>query len=162
MDILIVVIGLLLIVVGILGSFLPILPGPPLAYFALPILYFHSNVLTHPTGKLLSIYALVVIIITVADYYLPVWGTKKFGGTNAGKRGSVAGLILSIIFPVAGPFTILIGPFVGAIAGELIAGQNTETAWKSGVGSFLGFMAGTLLKLAIVIMIGWKFVTLIW
>ena len=104
----------------------------------------------------------IVIAVTVLDYFLPIWGTKKFGGTDAGKRGSIIGLILAFIFPILGPLTILVGPFAGAIVGELISGQDNQTAFKSGIGSFLGFVGGVVLKLGVVVYVGVKFIGLVW
>lgn len=147
--------------VGIAGCIVPGLPGPPVAWFALPLLRLHSNTDIHPNNNVLLIYGTAVLLITVLDYYLPIWGTKKFGGTKAGKRGSIIGLILGLFVPVFGPLTIIIGPFAGAVVGELLSGQSEHTAWKSGVGAFVGFMAGTMVKLAVCALILVKCILLI-
>lgn len=162
MNIILISIAILLLIVGIIGCILPAIPGPPIAYSALLLLLMHSNEFVHPSGKLLWSYGIAVLIITALDYVLPVWGTKRFGGSKAGERGSLVGLVVSFIFPIAGPFTILIGPFVGAVVGELIVGKDKKTALNSGIGSFLGFLAGTVLKLGMVALIIWKFVALLW
>lgn len=104
----------------------------------------------------LAVMAFVAVVITVLDYVVPIWGTKKFGGTKAGVRGSTIGLIVSMfVLPVLGitigPFGllgVLAGPFVGAYLGEMLGGTSTEAALKSAFGSFVGFLAGTLMKLA--------------
>jgi len=162
MDILLISIAVLLLIIGIVGCILPAVPGPPIAYSAVLILLMHSNELVHPSSKLLWSYGIAVLIITVLDYILPVWGTKKFGGSKAGERGSMVGLILSFFIPIAGPFTILIGPFIGAVVGELLTGKDKKTVLNSGIGSFLGFLAGTVLKLGMVALIVLKFITLLW
>ncbi|MCB0735669.1 MAG: DUF456 domain-containing protein [Flavobacteriales bacterium] len=162
MDIVLIIVCIAILIVGLVGCIVPALPGPPVGYIALPLLYLHSSEAFHPDTQTLLIYGVVVILITVLDYYLPIWGTKKFGGTKAGKTGSIVGLILAFIFPIFGPFTILVGPFVGAIAGELMTGQDSNVALRSGIGSFLGFVAGTLLKLGVVVMITVQFVKLVW
>ena len=131
-------------------------------FLALLGLLFHSTEASVPETKLLLLSGFLVIAVTVIDYFLPIWGTKKFGGTDAGKRGSIVGLILAFIFPILGPLTILIGPFAGAVVGELISGQNNQTALKSGLGSFLGFVGGVILKLGVVVYVGIKFIGLVW
>ena len=110
----------------------------------------------------LVIYGIVCLLITVLDYFVPIWGTKKFGGTKAGVRGSTIGLIIGVIvLPllgiVLGPFGIIgiiAGPFVGAYIGEKMNGVDDTLAWRSAFGSFVGFVAGTLLKVVYSIVIG--------
>jgi uncharacterized protein YqgC (DUF456 family) len=145
MDIVLVVLGLLLCIAGILGCFLPILPGPPLNWIALLLLNFTTK--AQVGWKFLIIWAVVTILTIVLDSVIPVLGTKKLGGTNRGVWGSVIGLVVGLfIFP---PFGIIIGPFVGAVLGELSSGQDFNKAFKAGLGSFLGFLAGTVIKLAV-------------
>ena len=86
-----------------------------------------------------------MILITVLDYFIPIWGTKKFGGSKAGVIGSGIGLIVGLFF---GPLGIILGPFLGALAGELITNQTEiKKALRSATGSFIGFLFGTGLKL---------------
>ncbi len=162
MDIMLIILGVLILLIGFIGCIIPALPGPPIAYFSLVALHFHSAVAKHPTSSVLLWYAVAVIVVTILDYFLPIWGTKKFGGTNAGKRGSILGLFAGIFFPIFGPLTLIIGPFAGAVVGELISGQNQKTAVNSGIGSFLGFVGGALLKLGIVGVISYEFIRLVW
>ena len=86
-------------------------------------------------------------IVTVLDYIIPVWGTKKFGGTRAGVIGSTLGLIFGLIF--FPPIGIIIGPFAGAVIGEMIQKDDFNNALKSGIGSFIGFLLGTGMKLVV-------------
>lgn len=158
MDWIIIIIGSILLILGIIGCIIPALPGPPIAYISLPLLLAYSDLVEYPSTGFLFTSAFVVIAITVIDYFLPAWGTKKFGGSDAGKRGSMVGLVLSLFFPIFGPLTILIGPFVGAVAGEIISGKSTEVALRSGLGSFLGFVAGSVLKLMVVGWIAYRFI----
>ena len=120
MDILLIIMGSILIISGLLGCFLPILPGPPLSYFALILLQFTSK---KPfTTNELAVLAMATIIVTALDYFVPIWGTKKFGGSKYGVWGSTIGLIAGMfLFP---PFGIIIGPFIGALIGELVAGPD--------------------------------------
>ncbi|MCB9245512.1 MAG: DUF456 domain-containing protein [Flavobacteriales bacterium] len=161
MDVLILIGSVVLLLLGLAGCIVPGLPGPPIAWIALPLLRLHSNTEIHPENNTLLIYGFAVLLITVLDYYLPIWGTRRYGGTNAGKRGSIVGLILGLFVPVFGPLTIILGPFAGAVIGELIGGSDEHTAWRSGLGTFIGFMAGTLIKIAICFLIIAKFVGLL-
>jgi uncharacterized protein YqgC (DUF456 family) len=98
---------------------------------------------------------LIMAVILVLDWIVPVYGTKRFGGSKQGIRGSTIGLIIGVfVLPllgiVIGPFGLLgiiLGPFIGAYIGEKSAGKDSNTAFKSAIGSFIGFLAGTLMKL---------------
>jgi uncharacterized protein YqgC (DUF456 family) len=153
MDYVLIGFGIVLLITGILGCILPVIPGPPLNYAGLLLLHFTSK---HQFSvKFLIVWAVINVIVYALDYIIPVWGTKKFGGSKAGVWGSVIGLVLGLFcFP---PFGIIAGPFMGAIAGELLAGRNSETALKSGFGSFLGLLLGTLLKLIVAGLMTWYF-----
>jgi len=144
MDLFLIILGILLIVIGILGCFLPVLPGPPVVYAALLLLQFTSK---EPfSTSFLILWAVLTIAVTLLDYWVPVYGTKKLGGTKMGINGATAGLVVGLFF---GPWGMILGPFVGALAGELIGGQDFNKAMKSAFGSFIGFVAGTLMKLVV-------------
>lgn len=147
MDILLLIIGLLLILLGILGSFLPVLPGPPLSWFGLLMLYLTKAV--KDNWWVLGITLFIALLILVLDYIIPMIGTKRFGGTKAGVIGTTVGLLVAIFFPIFGIFGIIIWPFVGAFVGELINKSNSKNALKSAFGSFIGFLTGTFLKFAV-------------
>ena len=154
MDWLWITIGSILLIVGIVGCILPVLPGQVLSWGSLLIL----QLLSEPpfTAKFIVIWALITTGVTLMDYYVPIWGTKKLGGSKTGIWGATLGLLIGIFF--FPPFGLIIGPFIGAYVGELIAGKNSQVAFKSGLGSFLGFVAGTMMKLAISIIMGYYFV----
>jgi len=143
MDILLIITGFLLMILGVAGSLLPVLPGPPLSYLGLLLLHFTTKI--NFSSKFLISWGIITILVSILDYIIPVWGTKFFGGSKYGVWGSMVGLLAGVFFP---PFGIMIGPLIGAIAGEIIAG-NKENALKSGFGSFLGFIAGTIVKLTV-------------
>lgn len=147
MDIALVIIGFLLTLVGIIGSFIPVLPGPPLSWVGLLLLYLTKAV--PDDWWFLSITLVIALTATVLDYVIPAAGTKKFGGSKAGMWGSIIGLLIAIFFPVLGPFGIIIWPFVGALVGELSQNQDQKRAWKAAFGSFIGFLTGTFLKFLI-------------
>ncbi|MEO1050411.1 MAG: DUF456 domain-containing protein [Bacteroidota bacterium] len=141
-DILWIVVGLLFILAGIVGCVLPIIPGPPLSFVGLLILQLTEEAPFSTT--FLLIWAGVAIVVTVLDYVIPAYGTKKFGGSKRGVWGSMIGLVIGLFFA---PFGIIIGPLLGALVGELTSGAETKQAMKAAFGSFIGFLAGTLLKL---------------
>lgn len=153
MDYVLIGLGIILIVSGILGCVLPIIPGPPLSYIGLLLLHFTERY--QFSTRFLIIWAIITAVVYALDYIIPAWGTKKFGGSKRGVWGSIIGLVIGLFF--FPPFGIIVGPFVGAVVGELTAGKDSGAALKSGFGSFLGFLAGTLLKLITSGMMTWYF-----
>ncbi len=137
---------------GIIGAIIPGLPGTPLSFASLLLLLLVSN--SNYGAAFLVIMGVIALAITLLDYYVPIYGTKRLGGTRSGVRGSTIGLIIGVfILPLLGitigPLGILgivLGPFLGAYIGELYAGNRTN-ALRSALGSFIGFLAGTLMKL---------------
>ncbi|MDB4583252.1 DUF456 domain-containing protein [Draconibacterium sp.] len=152
-DVVLIVLGSIFIISGILGCVLPIIPGPPLSYVGLLLLHFTEKYSF--ASKFLIIWAAITIAVYVVDYFIPMWGTKKFGGSKRGIWGSIIGLLIGLFF--FPPIGIIIGPFLGAVIGELSAGKDSGTALKSGFGSFMGFLTGTLLKLITSGMMTWYF-----
>ncbi len=145
MDIALLIIGFFFILLGIVGSFLPILPGPPISWIGLLLLHLTDAV---PMDKVfLGITLIVAIAIFILDYTIPAIGTKKFGGSRYGMIGTTIGLIVGIIAPI--PLGILIGPFVGAFIGETLNKADSKTALKAAFGSFLGFLASTFMKFVV-------------
>lgn len=143
MDTILIITGVVLLIAGLAGAVLPVLPGPPLSFLALVVLHFTTR---QPfTTDFLVFWGIVAAVVTVLDYWVPVYGTKKFGGSKRGATGSAVGLVIGILF--MGPFGVLIGPFLGAYIGELTAGSDSRVALKAAIGSFLGFLAGTAMKL---------------
>lgn len=131
----------------------PVIPGPPLSFAGLLILHFTQ--FAEYSKTLLLILGSVSIIVAVFDYLVPIWGTKKFGGSKYGIRGATIGLIVGLFF---GPPGIIIGPFIGAVLGELSYKNNFNYAMRAGLGSLIGFMAGIGLKLAVSLVITFYFV----
>ena len=152
MEYLIFLLAVICVIIGIVGDVVPGLPGVPISYAAMLLLHFFTGI-TY-SNETLIIYGVLCAVITIVDYFVPIWGTKKFGGTKAGVRGSTIGLVVGVVvLPilgiVIGPFGligILAGPFVGAYIGEKMSGVDDNLAWRSAIGSFVGFVAGTLLK----------------
>ena len=142
MDIFLLIIGFLFTLLGIIGSFLPVLPGPFTSWVGLLILHFTEAIPMNWT--FLGITLTIALIIWVIDYFIPAMGTKKFGGTRYGVIGTMIGLVVGLLSPI--PFGIIIGPFVGAYIGEMLHEKNTKKALKAAFGSFLGFLTSSFLK----------------
>ncbi len=147
MELFLVLIALVLMILGIVGSFLPVLPGPLTSWAGLLVLHFTEGVEMSQTFLIVTL--IVAIIIYVLDYIIPAIGTKRFGGSKAGMIGTTLGLIIGLLSPI--PFGIIIGPFVGALIGELINENDINKALKAAFGSFLGFIASTFLKFIVAI-----------
>lgn len=144
MDIFLFIVAGLLILTGLAGSVLPVLPGVPLGYAGLLVLQLTDKV-QYP-ARFLMVWAVITVAIQVLDFYIPVWGTKRWGGTRAGAVGSAVGIVAGLFL---GPWGIIAGPFLGAVAGELIGGRTGGEALRAGFGSFVGFLTGTLAKLVV-------------
>ena len=130
-------------ILGIIGCLVPVLPGPPLSFLgliALQVTRFGDF-----SKTTLIILAAIAIVVTVLDYIVPVWGTKKFGGSKYGIRGATVGLIIGIFL---GPIGIVLGSLIGAFVGEMIFKDDINYAIKAGFGSLIGFLTGIGLKLA--------------
>ncbi len=143
MDILLISIGFLLMLVGILGSVLPVLPGVPISWLGLLMIYLAPSV---PFEWLfLSITFVIAAFLYILDYIIPAMGTKRFGGSRYGMIGATLGLVVGIVAPI--PFGIVIGPFIGAFLGELFNTKTRKNALRAAFGSFVGFLASTFMKL---------------
>jgi uncharacterized protein YqgC (DUF456 family) len=154
MDELLILLGFICIIAGVVGCILPILPGPVLSYTGLVLLQFSSG---HPfsTGFLVM-YAVLTTGVMVLDYVIPIYGTKKLEGSKYGIWGSGIGLAAGIIFMF--PVGIIIGPVAGAFIGELFSGKKAGQAFKPALGSFLGFLAGTMIKFLLSLSMAYYFV----
>jgi uncharacterized protein len=150
MDTVIMIAGVLMVLVGIAGSLLPLIPGPPIAYLGLLLQQLRSDKPFDTT--FLLIWAGVNILILVLDYLVPLWGTKKYGGSKYGIWGCALGFLLAFWM---GPFGVIIGPFIGAFVGEMIYQQNSKRAFKAATGAFIGFLFGSLLKLIACLVMGY-------
>lgn len=145
MEYVLILFSFILVLAGIAGSVLPVLPGPPLAWAGVLLMSFTEA--SSISVQHLIISAVIAGVITALDYIIPVWGTKKFGGTKAGVRGSTIGLIVGLFFSPFGLISIIIMPMLGAFIAEMIQERNSNRAFKSAVGSFVGFLMGSGLKL---------------
>lgn len=160
MDLFLIILGAVCIFIGIIGSFLPVIPGPPLSWLGLLLL--HNTEEVPFDSWFIGLTGAIALLATALDYYLPVAGTKKYGGSKKGMWGAIIGLLIAVFFPILGPFGILIWPFVGAFLGELSHQKNQRIALKAAWGSFVGFLAGTLIKLGISLVYAGFFIYELW
>ncbi len=161
MDIFLIVLGAVCLLVGLAGCILPILPGVPVAYAGLWLL--HATEKVQFSWKFLITWGIITIVVQVLDAVVPVWGTKAMGGSKAGVWGSTIGLVAGLFFS---PWGIILGPFIGAVAGEFAANIGEDQVpvgriLKAGMGSFAGLMAGTVMKIACVAVMTFYFVSAI-
>ena len=163
MNILLAVLAFLFLLAGLIGSVAPALPGPPLSFAGLLLLQWSGY--GGFSAAFLWLWAAITAVVTILDYVLPAWMTKQFGGSRLAVIGSVLGLVAGMIF--FAPVGLLLGPFLGALAGELInnrirrseannAGRDngkgrTVKALKAALGAFLAFIVGTGAKLVVVL-----------
>jgi uncharacterized protein YqgC (DUF456 family) len=144
MDLILVLFGFILVVLGIIGSVLPVLPGPVTGWFGILLLFLTKTI---PMNYYwLGITFGIALLILILDYIIPGLGAKRFGGSKKGATGATLGLIIGLILPI--PFGFVIGAFVGALIGELIHNpKDLKRALRSAFGSFVGFLASTTMKL---------------
>ena len=154
MDILFITISSLLIIIGIIGSIVPIIPGPPIAFGGLLLVHFTSK---HPFSvEFLILFGALAIVSAVIDNVLPIYTTKKFNGSKKGVWGSAVGLIIGLFF--FPPFGLIIGPMLGAFLGEIADGKTSNNAIKPAFGSFIGFLSSILLRFALSLVMAYYFV----
>jgi uncharacterized protein len=154
MDIIWIIAGAIFILFGFISSFLPVIPGPPLSYIGLLFMQLTAN---RPFDtSFLIIWALVVTVIFILDNLIPIYGTKKFGGSPAGMLGCIAGLIIGVLF--FPPVGVIIGPIAGAFTGEIMTGKKSDKAFRAAFGAFAGYVFSTLLKVTICAVLAYYFV----
>jgi uncharacterized protein YqgC (DUF456 family) len=152
-DYLLLILGIFFIILGIIGCLVPVLPGPPFSFLGLIFLHL-SRFGQFPASTLITLGS-IAAIVTVLDYIVPIWGTRRFGGSKYGIRGATVGLIIGFFL---GPMGIILGPLIGAFVGEMLFKDDITYAVKAGFGSLLGFMTGIGLKLAASFVITFYFV----
>ena len=139
------VIALIAGAIGLLGVILPVLPGTIPSFGGMLCAYFVQ-------GSTITMTQLVVcgalsIIVVVLDYLLPGYFTKLFGGTKAGITGATIGTFVGFLFGIPG---IILGPFFGAVIGEMVGSKTTlDNAINIGLGSMLSFLVGSGIKLIV-------------
>jgi uncharacterized protein YqgC (DUF456 family) len=158
MDILLIVIATLFMLIGIIGSFLPVLPGPFTSWLGLLILHFTDAIPMNWTFLIITL--VIALVIWLLDYIIPAMGTKKFGGSKYGMIGTSIGLIIGLLAPIPGG--IIIGPFVGAYIGERLNKSDSKIALKAAFGSFLGFLTSTFIKFIVAVIYFGLYIVKVW
>ncbi|MBQ9909535.1 MAG: DUF456 domain-containing protein [Treponema sp.] len=143
----------ILLLIGLIGTVLPVLPGPPIAWAGLLAAHFSSY--SQIEIWILIATGIAAVFVTVIDNIFPSVMTKKAGGSKAATLGCTIGLIVSFFL---GPIFILIAPFAGAFIGEMIHdSSDAKRALKAAFGAFKGFLLGTGLKIICVMCFIWLF-----
>jgi hypothetical protein len=159
MDYIWLILSLICIITGVLGSLLPVLPGLPISWVGLVLLMLTKPIETDV--MLLSVTGVIAIGVGILDYWIPAKGTKAFGGSKYGVWGTNIGLVVGLIVPL--PLGFIWGPFLGAFIGEwwFASRKGNEAMWAA-TGSFVGFLTSTFLKLVVSIVFLGIFITLVW
>ena len=142
MDLFLIIISSILIISGIIGGFIPILPGPLTSWFGLFILNLINTI---EIDKILLIITFIIaLFVFILDSLIPIYGSKYFGATKYGILGASIGLVIGILTPI--PFGIIIGPIFGALIGELLFNNDLKKSIKSSIGVLIGFLASSFIK----------------
>ena len=152
-----IILGALFAIIGLVGAIVPALPGPPLSYITIWMMWLYNR--DEVSTATLVVMGILMILITILDYVAPVWLTKFGKGTKAGIRGATAGLIIGFFF---GPLGLIFGPFIGALLGELLVSTPFATAFKVAFMSFVAFLMTTALKVIYSIAVIVMFVGMWW
>lgn len=148
------VLGVICLIVGIVGSILPVLPGPSAAWVSLLLLHWSDY--AEFSLRFLVITAFLAVLTIGLDYAIPGWGSRRFGGSKMGEKGALVGVFAGLLM---GPLGIISGPFIGAFVGELLYDRRqVDRALRSAWGSFVGFLAGTGIKLILCLFYAWFFI----
>ena len=160
METAIIILAILAGVIGLAGSILPGLPGTPVSWVGMLLLYIWGTG-TNSAGDPMSlttliVWGVVVVIVSVIDYVVPMYFTKLTGGSKYAERGAMIGLVAGSILT---PIGMILGSFLGAFLAEIYWGKKTgEEALKAAVGSFLGFITGTGIKTIAACLILWQII----
>ncbi|MAT79951.1 MAG: hypothetical protein CMD13_04355 [Flavobacteriales bacterium] len=157
-DLILFIVGIILCLVGIVGSFIPIVPGPVSSWFGLLILNFTKAV--EFNYQFIALTFIIAIIISVLDYLVPIIGVKKLGGSRGGLIGASIGLVTALI--ILGPLGLLIGPFIGAITGEMINKKNFTESLKPALGSLIGILIGSGIKFCLSLIYLFFYLNIFW
>jgi uncharacterized protein len=143
--------AVLLLVAGLIGLFLPVLPGAPLIFAGLVIAAWAEDF--HYAGLWTVVILAILTLLTLAvDFWATIFGAKKFGASKRAVIGALIGLVVGIFLGFPG---IIFGPFIGAVVGELSAQKDLKQATRAGIGATIGLVLGAAIKLALALtMIG--------
>lgn len=131
---------------GIVGSIMPGLPGPPVSWVGMLLVFFAEKGTDNPmTLTVLIVWLVITVVVSILDYVVPAWTTRAAGGHKAASTGALIGLLAGIFLT---PIGMIAGALLGAFIGELmVTDKGVFAAFKAGLGAFVGFIFGTGLKL---------------
>jgi uncharacterized protein len=159
MDTILLVVGFVFMVIGIFGSFLPVLPGPTISWVGLLLLYLTKSV--ENNYWILGISLVLTLVISLLDYFIPAKGTKYFGGSKYGVWGTNIGMIVGFFIPI--PFGFILGAFLGAFIGELLFDKaEQKKALKAATGSLLGLLVSSFMKFIFCMIYLGLYIVIVW
>jgi uncharacterized protein YqgC (DUF456 family) len=154
-----IVIGSILMLLGLAGSILPILPGPPLSFIGIFLLALIKHFSPPLTLTFVIVLAVVTILVISLDYIIPLLGAKRYGASKWGVWGSVFGMAIGLFWS---PFAMLLGAFIGAVLVEWFVGKKKGEALRAGWGVVMGTLLATILRLGVSGMMTYYFVRALW
>ena len=151
--------GAFLILLGLAGCILPVLPGPPLSFIGLFLLALVKHFSAPLTPTVIILMAVITLAVTIGDFVIPLWGARRYGASKWGIWGSVAGMAIGLFFS---PFGMILGALIGAVVTEWLVQKEKGQALRAGWGVFIGSLLGTVLKLGVSGMMAYYFVRGLW
>lgn len=145
----IIIFAIILIILGVIGSIVPALPGPTLSFVGLLLLFFNQPGLI--SWQMLLLFGVVMAVLILIDYLAPVLGAKFSGASRAGLIGSIIGTIIGMFF--FPPLGIFLGAFAGAVVGEAVSGKQLGDAMRAGIGTLIGSVSVIILQTAYAIFV---------
>ena len=130
-------------ILGIIGSIIPVIPGPIMSYIGLLLIHFFTDL--NFTDNELVRYGIITVLVFASDYILQFLGVNKMGGKKYAVYGTMIGVSIGLFFP---PIGLILGPFIGAFMGALLEKNSNRYAFKIAFGALLGFVFGTIIKLS--------------
>ncbi|MBR5905489.1 MAG: DUF456 domain-containing protein [Bacteroidales bacterium] len=154
-----IIFAIVLAIVGIIGSIVPGLPGPPLSWVGMLLVYLanKAGAVEDPMSTtVLLVWLGITVIVSILDYIIPSGMTRMAGGHKAASTGALIGLFVGMFLT---PVGVVMGALLGAFIGELLVNdKGVWAAFKAGAGAFLGFILGTGLKLVCSGVMAWLIV----
>lgn len=156
MDLLLIILAFALIILGFIGAMLPVIPGPILAYAGLWLGQWSG--MANFSTLFLSIMTVVTVIVIVSDYFFPAIITRRFGGTKEASWGALIGSLVGIFLT---PIGMILGMILGAFIGQAISNNAIAHPLKAALGSFLGFLVGTGIKMLFAAFALWSLIDML-
>lgn len=138
--------GAILVILGLIGSILPLLPGPPLSFLGLFLVALVHNFSPPLTLSFVIVMLAITMGVMIIDYILPLISAKKYGTSKWGIFGSICGMIIGFFFS---PLGVFIGALLGAVLSELMVSGKKSQAWRAGWGVFLGSIMAMILRIGV-------------